>query len=82
VHLTHIGYPLIGDASYGRSRQTPRAKTPAEAAAYEAIMNFPRQALHATLLGFQHPSLHKTLRFESKWPEDLSGLIATLRRLR
>ena len=81
VHLTHIGHPLIGDASYGRSRQAPRAKTPAEAAAYDAAMNFPRQALHAYLLGFQHPSLHKTLRFESKWPEDLSGLIAALRRL-
>jgi 23S rRNA pseudouridine1911/1915/1917 synthase len=82
VHLTHIGYPLIGDASYGRTRQVPRAKTPAEAAAYEATMNFPRQALHATLLGFQHPSLHKTLRFESKWPADLSGLIAALRGLK
>jgi 23S rRNA pseudouridine1911/1915/1917 synthase len=82
VHLTHLGHPLIGDASYGRSRQAPRAKTPAEAAAYEAIVNFPRQALHAYLLGFQHPSLHKTLRFESKWPADLSGLIAALHGLK
>ena len=82
VHLTHLGHPLIGDASYGRSRQAPRAKTPAEAAAYEAAMNFPRQALHAYLLGFQHPSLHKTLRFESKWPADLSGLIAALQDLK
>jgi 23S rRNA pseudouridine1911/1915/1917 synthase len=82
VHLTHIGHPLIGDTSYGRSRQAPRAKTPAEAAAYDAATNFPRQALHAYLLGFQHPSLHKTLRFESKWPADLSGLITALRLLR
>jgi 23S rRNA pseudouridine1911/1915/1917 synthase len=82
VHLTHLGHPLIGDASYGRARQAPRAKTPAEAAAYEAIANFPRQALHAYLLGFQHPSLHKTLHFESKWPADLSGLIAALRGLK
>ena len=82
VHLTHLGHPLIGDASYGRSRQAPRAKTPEEAAAYEAIANFLRQALHAYLLGFQHPSLHKTLRFESKWPADLSGLIAALQGLK
>ncbi len=82
VHLTHLGHPLIGDASYGRSRQAPRAKTASEAAAYEATQNFPRQALHAYLLGFQHPSLHKTLRFESKWPADLSSLIAALRGLK
>jgi len=82
VHLTHLGFPLIGDATYGRTHQAPRAKTPAETAAYEAVMNFPRQALHARLLGFQHPSLHKTLRFESNWPADLSSLIAALRGLK
>ena len=82
VHLTHLGHPLIGDPSYGRSRQSPRAKTPAEEAAYETVTNFRRQALHAYLLGFQHPSLHKTLRFESPWPADLSSLIAALRGLK
>ncbi|MBU6297807.1 MAG: RluA family pseudouridine synthase, partial [Alphaproteobacteria bacterium] len=29
VHLTHLGHPLIGDASYGRARQAPRPKTAA-----------------------------------------------------
>jgi len=82
VHLTHLGHPLIGDASYGRSRQAPRAKAPDEEVAFAAAMNFSRQALHAYLLGFQHPSLHKTLRFESKWPADLSGLIEALRGLK
>ena len=81
VHLTHLGHPLIGDATYGRSRQSPRPKTPAEEIAYEAVANFPRQALHAYLLGFQHPSLHKTLRFESKWPADFAGLVEALRKL-
>jgi len=82
VHLTHLGHPLIGDPSYGRARQPPRAKSPEEAEAYEAVMKFPRQALHAWLLGFQHPSLHKTLRFESQWPGDFAGLIGALRGLR
>jgi 23S rRNA pseudouridine1911/1915/1917 synthase len=82
VHLTHLGHPLIGDASYGRSRQAPRAKSEAEANAYAAVSEFPRQALHARLLGFQHPSLHQRLRFESDWPEDLSRLIAALRALK
>lgn len=81
VHLTHIGHPLIGDPSYGGARRPPRAKTEAETQAYEAAANFPRQALHAYVLGFQHPSTHKTMRFESPWPKDLSALIAALRRL-
>jgi 23S rRNA pseudouridine1911/1915/1917 synthase len=81
VHLTHLGHPLIGDPSYGKARQAPRAKTPGEEAAYVAAANFPRQALHAYVLGFQHPTLHKTLRFESEWPHDFSELVNALRGL-
>ncbi len=82
VHLTHLGHPLIGDPSYGKSRQAPRPKTTAQEVAYAAASNFPRQALHAYVLGFQHPTLHKTMRFESPWPADLAGLISALRSLK
>jgi 23S rRNA pseudouridine1911/1915/1917 synthase len=82
VHLTHIGHPLIGDPSYGKSRQAPRAKTPEEEVAFAAAAGFPRQALHAYILGFQHPTLHKTVRFESDWPADMAGLIKALRGLK
>ena len=81
VHLTHIGHPLIGDPSYGRARQAPRAKTPAEEKAYAAAANFPRQALHALVLGFQHPGLHKTMHFEAPYPADFAELLASLREL-
>jgi 23S rRNA pseudouridine1911/1915/1917 synthase len=81
VHLTHLGHPLVGDPQYGRSRAMPRARTGAEEAAYAAAAGFSRQALHAWVLGFQHPSLHKTLRFESAWPADFAGLVAALRGL-
>jgi 23S rRNA pseudouridine1911/1915/1917 synthase len=81
VHLTHLGHPLIGDPQYGRKRVPPRARTPAEAAAFTAAADFPRQALHAFLLGFQHPSRHKSLRFEATWPADFAGLAAALRGL-
>jgi len=81
VHLTHLGHPLIGDPTYGRARQAPRAKTPEQEEAYKVITDFPRQALHAWLLGFQHPSLHTTVRFESAYPADMADLIAALRRL-
>ena len=82
VHLTHLGHPLIGDPSYGKSRQAPRPKTTAQEVAFAAATNFPRQALHAYILGFQHPTLHKTMRFESPWPADLAGLISALRSLK
>lgn len=81
VHLTHLGHPLIGDPSYGRARQAPRPKTQAETLAFATTANFPRQALHAYVLGFQHPSLHKTMRFESPWPADFADLVAALRGL-
>ena len=79
VHMAHAGHPLIGDATYGLSRSAPRAKTPEEEAAFAAIAAFPRQALHAGVLGFFHPTGQKTMRFESPWPEDLSNLINVLR---
>jgi len=81
VHLTHVGHPLVGDPQYGRARAAPRAKNPAEEAAFTAATAFNRQALHAFVLGFQHPSLHKTLRFESPWPADFSSLVGALRNL-
>jgi 23S rRNA pseudouridine1911/1915/1917 synthase len=82
VHLTHLGHPLIGDPVYGRARQTPRPKTDAEAEAFTAAAEFPRQALHAYVLGFHHPSLQKVMRFERPWPADMAALIESLRRLK
>jgi 23S rRNA pseudouridine1911/1915/1917 synthase len=81
VHLTHLGHPLIGDPSYGRARQAPRPKTPAETVAFAVAADFSRQALHAYVLGFQHPTLHKTMRFESPWPSDFAVLVEALRGL-
>jgi 23S rRNA pseudouridine1911/1915/1917 synthase len=81
VHLTHLGHPLIGDPQYGRNRTAPRGKSDAELHAFSAAAGFPRQALHAFVLGFQHPSLHKTLRFEAPWPADFAELVAALRGL-
>jgi 23S rRNA pseudouridine1911/1915/1917 synthase len=82
VHLAHIGHPLIGDPVYGAragralSRFGPRA---GEEAA--AIAGFPRQALHARLLGFSHPVTGETLTFESPLPADMAELLTNLERL-
>ena len=81
VHLSHLGHPLIGDTTYGRARQVPRAKTREQEKAFAAVREFPRQALHAHLLGFKHPTTGERLRFERPWPADLAELIAILSAL-
>jgi len=81
VHLAHIGHPLIGDATYGRARRAPIPRSPEEKAAFEAAMKFPRQALHAGVLGFFHPTKQKKMRFESPWPADFANLMKALREL-
>ncbi len=76
VHLAHIGHPVIGDALYGgRGRVPRRALSQISRAAVEA---FPRQALHAYLLGFTHPSTGLKLRFESEFPSDIKSLLDSL----
>src|SRR5712691_1443771 len=78
VHLAHIGHPLIGDPAYG----TRAGRTIVRAGEIGAeIATFPRQALHARLLGFTHPVTGEELRFESLLPADMAGLLATLERL-
>jgi 23S rRNA pseudouridine1911/1915/1917 synthase len=42
--------------------------------------NCPRQALHAFLLGFDHPLTGKPLRFESPLPSDMAALARALFR--
>jgi 23S rRNA pseudouridine1911/1915/1917 synthase len=80
VHLAHLGCPLIGDPLYGKQRGLKAAGLHA-AEADEAARAFPRQALHAAVLGFRHPITGAELRFESGLPTDMDGLAATLRRL-
>jgi len=49
--------------------------------ALAAAADFPRQALHARVLGFKHPTSQKQMRFEAPWPADFARLIASLRAL-
>jgi 23S rRNA pseudouridine1911/1915/1917 synthase len=77
VHMTELGHPLIGDPTYGDTRSRGRLKTlPAEARA--GLLAFPRQALHANVIGFDHPWTGETLLFESPLPCDIRELIRTL----
>jgi len=76
VHMAKIGHPLIGDPTYGKATQARRGRlAPAARAAANA---FPRQALHATLLGFSHPRTGEFLSWHSESPADFKGLEQTL----
>jgi 23S rRNA pseudouridine1911/1915/1917 synthase len=77
VHMAEIGHPLLGDATYGAGYKTKAARLPP--AAREALAGLNRQALHAAVLGFEHPVTGEKLRFTSDPPEDLARLIAALR---
>jgi len=80
AHLAHLGCPLIGDPLYGKQRAF-KAEGPSAEAAAAAVAAFPRQALHAAVLGFSHPITGAALRFESALPNDLEALLGVLRQL-
>nr|WP_246523028.1 RluA family pseudouridine synthase [Neoroseomonas eburnea] len=76
VHMAHLGHPLVGDPVY--LRRTPAAARLLPAPLREALLAFPRQALHAATLGFRHPVTGEALSFASPLPADLAELIALL----
>jgi 23S rRNA pseudouridine1911/1915/1917 synthase len=78
VHLAHGGHPLIGDPVYGPRAGRALARSGPLGA---RITAFPRQALHARLLGFDHPAGTGHLVFESPLPDDLAELKNFLERL-
>jgi 23S rRNA pseudouridine1911/1915/1917 synthase len=77
VHLAHAGHGLIGDPVYGGKRKLPAKALPE--AAQLAVREFPRQALHAAVLGFDHPVSGAPLRFEAPLPKDIEALLTHLR---
>jgi 23S rRNA pseudouridine1911/1915/1917 synthase len=72
VHLAHLGHPLIGDSTYGPGFRTKAARL--APAARQALDALGRQALHAYLLGFEHPASGEELAFRSELPADLARL--------
>ncbi len=71
VHMTHIGHPLIGDATYS-NRQKAYRIGPTHAI-------FARQALHAASLGFIHPISGEKLFFACNLPDDMQELLRVMR---
>jgi 23S rRNA pseudouridine1911/1915/1917 synthase len=77
VHMTEIGHPVIGDPVYGNTRARGRLRGLGPEAQARLIA-FPRQALHAVLLGFRHPASDQYLEFTSQLPSDMEELVSFL----
>jgi 23S rRNA pseudouridine1911/1915/1917 synthase len=71
VHMASIGHSLLGDPVYGRN--------PAPLRALLERIGFRRQALHAAVLGFEHPVTGQSVRFSSLLPADMEALLVELR---
>ena len=71
VHFASIGHPVLGDRTYGKktSLGTEGRK-----------VDFPRQMLHAELLGFIHPVTGQYLEFRSEMPQDMREIIDLLKK--
>ncbi|TYQ15577.1 UNVERIFIED_CONTAM: 23S rRNA pseudouridine1911/1915/1917 synthase [Acetivibrio alkalicellulosi] len=63
VHMSHIGYPIVGDTVYGRKKEKFDTKG---------------QALHAKILGFVHPTKDKYMEFEAAMPSYFTELKSKL----
>ncbi len=80
VHLTALHHSLLGDPLYGTpSENQPKWKSLPDAVK-ENVKKLPGQALHARILGFNHPVTGEALRFEADYPPDFARLLDTLRK--
>ncbi len=70
VHLSYAGFPVIGDATYGKAAREVSRRAHAQ-----------RQMLHAHRLSFTHPVTGVELAITSPIPADIQGVAARLRQL-
>jgi 23S rRNA pseudouridine1911/1915/1917 synthase len=73
--MAHAGFPLVGDRVYGGRLAFPKGATEE---LRQALREFPRQALHAARLKFEHPVSGRPLEFASVLPADLRALLDAL----
>ncbi|MBQ0016640.1 MAG: RluA family pseudouridine synthase [Bacteroidales bacterium] len=76
AHMKHIGHPLFSDAAYGGD-QILKGTTFSHYKQFveNTFRLLPRQALHAKLSGFEHPTTHQRLLFESPLPPDFQSAL-------
>ena len=73
VHMADLGFPIVGDTIYGRKKNSPAKKEHEKF--YKRVEEISRQALHAYLIGFEHPRTRVRMIFKSDLPSDMKKLI-------
>ncbi len=76
VHMAHINHPLVGDQLYGGR---PRPLKGASDEFRDALREFDRQALHATMLRLYHPITGIQMEWHVPIPDDMVKLIEVLK---
>ncbi len=77
VHLSSVGYPLLGDTTYGGRPKFPSA---ASDELRQSISGFKRQALHAFRLTLTHPASGEEVSWQADIPDDMQCMMALLRK--
>lgn len=75
VHMSYIGYPLVGDQLYGGRFRLPKG---ASERLQQTLKTFKRQALHAKKLELWHPITGEQMSWEVDLPDDLQQLLSVL----
>lgn len=81
IHLSHIGYPIVGDDMYGGRHLYYEDLPPV--AQTSSLCKGPiitRQALHAAMLGFTHPITNQPMTFQAPLHADMKTLVHALRQ--
>ncbi|MFP6711148.1 MAG: RluA family pseudouridine synthase [Rhodospirillales bacterium] len=74
VHMTSMGHPIIGDPIYG-SKNAKKSKNDVSIVFQNTVKTLNRQALHAYLIGFYHPTSGEKISFKSPLPRDILALL-------
>ena len=74
VHLSHMGYPIVGDTMYGGQTVTAFAAEPEK-----TPFSFSRQALHAFEITFMHPITLEPMTISAPLPPDIKELVALIK---
>jgi len=81
VHMKHIGHPIFNDNEYGGDKILKGTTfTKYKQFVENCFEMIPRQALHASTIGFIHPRTRKEMFFESKLADDFEAVITKWRK--
>jgi 23S rRNA pseudouridine1911/1915/1917 synthase len=94
VHMSHIGFPIVGDDIYGgkhlrigdvvppQSRSMAAPRLPSTTVLDPAAPLITRYALHAAMLGFTHPITNERMTLHAPVHDDMRLLVQLLRQYR